>query len=124
MGISLAMLEVTAAAVIGESFTPWSNANARLGVGNGTAPFVTTQTDLQGASKLRKAVSVGYPTRSGRILTWQAMFMGDEANFAWAEYGVFNAASAGTMFCRELEDHGTKAADSVWVLTLAGTLAT
>ena len=118
------MLEVTAAAIVGDSYTPWDNANSRLGVGNGDAPFSSAQTDLQGAQKLRKSVGVGYPTRSGRVLAWQATFTGDEANFAWAEYGVFNHASAGTMFCRELEDHGTKAADSVWVLTLEGTLQT
>ena len=123
MGLSLKAMELAAAALIGEVITHFGNANARLGVGDGDDAFLNTQTDLQGANKFRQAVDVGYPTRTTRTLSWQATIGGDDGNYAWEEVGVFNAAAAGDMFCREVESLGTKGAAAVWVLTITGTLA-
>jgi hypothetical protein len=123
MGLSLKAIELAAAALIGEAITHFGNANAYLGVGDDATAFANTQTDLQGANKYRVAVDVGYPTRSTRTLTWKATVDGDHGNWNWLEEGVFNASSAGDMFCREVEDLGTKGSGSVWVLTITGTLA-
>lgn len=105
-----------AQAVIGESVTPFNNANAYIGVGDGTTAFANTQTDLQGTNKFRKKVDTGYPTRAGNVVMFQTTFQGTEANFTWNEWGVFNAASGGTMLNRKVESLGTKASGAIWVL--------
>lgn len=109
-------------ATVGEAVTPFNNANANLGVGDGTAAFAVTQTDLQGTNKLRKAMDAGYPTRSGNQLTFRSTFGGTEANFAWNEWGVFNAATGRVMMNRKVESLGTKASGATWVLTVTITL--
>lgn len=104
-----------AQATIGEAVTPFNNANARIGVGDGTTAFSASQTDLQGTNKLRKGMDAGYPTRSGNTVTFRATYGSTEANFAWNEWGVFNAASGGTMLNRKVESLGTKVSGSIWV---------
>lgn len=115
MPLTTAGRDFIAAAIIGESVTPFNNANARIGVGDGTTAFSTAQTDLQGTNKYRKGMDSGYPQRSANVLTFQSTFSGSEANFSWQEWGVFNAASAGTMLCRVVENNGTKLSDQTWV---------
>jgi len=107
-----------AQATIGESVTPFNNANAYLGVGDGTTAFSASQTDLQGTNKVRKPMNSGYPTRSGNTVTFQATFGATEANFTWNEWGVFNAATGGVMLNRKLENFGTKASGTVWQFTV------
>jgi hypothetical protein len=96
-------------------------ANARLGVGNGTTAFAAGQTDLQGASKLRKLVS-GAPGLATNVLTFMATFATGEANFAWEEIALFNDPSAGTMLCRVVQSLGTKVSGD-WTLTHTVTVA-
>lgn len=98
--------------------------NAHLGVGDTNTAFSAAHTDLQAASnKVRKAMESGYPTRSSGALTFRSLFGTSEANFAWAEWGVFNASSAGTMFSRKVESLGTKTNTQSWQLTATITLA-
>ena len=99
---------------------PFTNANAHLGVGNGTTAFSKTHTDLQGASKARKAMDSTYPTISGTpasTATLRATFATGDANFAWEEVAAFNAAAAGRMFSRLVQALGTKTSSAVWQLT-------
>jgi hypothetical protein len=103
-------------AIIGDSFTNFSNANAYLGVGNSSTAFAAGQTDLQGASKTRKAQDATYPQRTGNVLVFKATFGAGDANHAWEEIGVFNAASSGDMLCRVVQSLGTKSGGT-WVLT-------
>ena len=104
---------------IGEAVTPFDAANAHIGVGDSNAVFAATQTDLQAATnKLRKAMEAGYPSRSGNILSFRALFGTAEANFAWEEWGVFNAATAGVMMNRKAEPLGTKTSAQSWQLTV------
>lgn len=113
-----------AQALAGEAVTAFNNANAFLGVGDSTTAFALAQTDLVAATnKLRKAMDATYPTRSTNVLTYRATYGGTEANFVWAEVGLFNAATAGTMLLREVSALGTKASGSTWVLTHSLTLA-
>ena len=42
-------------------------------------------------------------------------------NFAWAEWGVFNAASGGTMMNRKVDANGTKASGQTWQFTVTMT---
>lgn len=122
MPLTEAMRNLIASDVIGEAVTEFNNANAHIGVGNGTAVFAAAQTDLQGASKFRKAQNGGYPTRATNVLTFQSTFATGDANFAWDEWGVFNAAAAGTMFNRKVEALGTKAATQSWQFTVTLTV--
>ena len=107
-----------AAIVIGETPTDFNNANAHLAVGDSSAVFAATQTDLQAATnKLRKAMAATYPQRSANVITMRSLFATGEANFAWNEWGVFNAATAGVMLSRKVESLGTKTSAAQWELT-------
>lgn len=118
MPLTNAGRDLIAAMLIGEATTDYTNANARLGVGDSTAVFAATQTDLQAATnKLRKGMEATYPSRATNVLTLRSLFATSEANFAWAEWGVFNDAAAGTMLCRKVEALGTKASTQSWQLT-------
>jgi len=116
--------ELFADAIIGgASFTKFGS-NAYLGVGDSSAAHSPGQTDLQATTnKLRKQVDSGSPSRSGNVITWTATFQTNEANFAWNEAGVFNAASGGQMLCRRVQSLGTKSAGTVWILTYQITLS-
>jgi len=123
MGMTLVGKELIAKALMGDTFTNYNNTNARLGVGDSATAFADTQTDLQAATnKLRKGMEATFPTRSVREITWKSSFGASEANWAWLENGVFNAASAGDMLARDVEDLGTKASPAVWVFTKKGTI--
>lgn len=89
--------------------TAFSAANARIGVGDSSAAVTVGQTDLQAATnKLRKGMEATFPSRSGVTLSLKAAFGTGEANFAWNEIAVFNAASGGAMLNRKVESMGTK----------------
>ena len=114
--------EFHAMRMIGATVNPFDNTNAHIGVGNGTTAFAAGQADLQGASRLRKAMDSGYPTRSGATLTFQATFGTGDANWAWQEWGIFNAAAGGVMHNREVENLGTKTSNVTWVFQVDITL--
>jgi hypothetical protein len=122
MPLTNAYATFLAQATLGESVTSFNSTNARIGVGDGTTAFSSSQTDLQGTNKFRKVMDSGYPTRSGTTMTFQSTFSGSEANFAWNEWGVFNAATGGVMLNRKVESLGTKASGSTWVLQVQITL--
>jgi hypothetical protein len=122
MPLTNAYATFLAQATVGESVTPFNSSNARIGVGDGTTAFNASQTDLQGTNKVRKVMDSGYPTRSGATITFQSTFTGTEANFAWNEWGVFNAATGGVMLNRKVESLGTKASGSTWVIQVQITL--
>lgn len=109
--------------LIGGGGTTFANANAHLGVGDSTTAAAVGQTDLQAATnKLRKAMEATYPQVSGATITFRSSFGTSEANFAWEEWATFNAAAAGTMLNRKVENLGTKASGT-WTLTITITLA-
>ena len=118
MPLTNAGRDLIAADIIGEAVTEFDNANAQLGVGDSTTVFAATQTDLQAATnKLRKAMEANYPERTANVLTFRSLFATGDANFAWEEWGVFNAAAAGTMLSRKVEALGTKTSAQSWQLT-------
>jgi len=105
-------------AIMGGAYTAFNNANAYIGAGDSTAAFDATHTDLQASSnKYRQAVDVSFPTIATNVLTFQATFGTGVANYAWNEWGVFNASSAGTMLNRKQEALGTKASTQSWQFT-------
>jgi len=110
--------------LLDESATYPTNTNSHLGVGDSSTAFSAAQTDLQAATnKLRKAMEATYPQRSGLAVTVRSLFGTSEANFAWAEWGWFNASSSGTMITRKVEALGTKTNTQSWQLTATITFA-
>lgn len=103
--------------------TFFTNAKAHLGVGDSNTAFAATQTDLVATTnKLRKAMDATYPQITGNVITFKSTFGSSDANFTWAEWGVFNASSAGTMLSRKVEALGTKTTGT-WVLTITETVS-
>lgn len=110
---------------IGAGVTPFNNANSYIGVGDSTTAFAAGQTDLQASTnKLRKVQNASYPTGSTNVLTFRSTFAQAEANFAWNEWGVFNASSGGTMLNRKVESLGTKTSTQTWDFTTVLTFTT
>lgn len=118
MALTNAGRDYLAGAIVTAPGTPFNNANAHIAVGNGTAAFAAGQTDLQGATRTRKAMDAGYPTTAGNVLTYRATYATTEANHAWEEWGVFNAAAGGTMLNRKVEALGTKTSAQSWQFTV------
>lgn len=124
MAITNAGAVLAATALINDSATFLNNANAYLGVGDSTTAFSAAHTDLQAATnKLRKAMDATYPQRSSNVLTFRSTFGTSDANFAWQEWGVFNASASGTLFSRKVESLGTKTSAQTWILTATITVA-
>lgn len=103
MGITTAGANQLLGLGIGEALTSFANANANVGVGGGagaTTAFAISQTDLQGASKTRKACDATYPSRAAGVLTSRASFASGDANYVWDEASLHNAPSGGVMLHR------------------------
>lgn len=124
MPLTNAARDVIASLVVGAGGTVWNNANAYLGVGDSSTAFAVAQTDLQAASnKLRKAMDATYPTIAANVQTFRSTFATGDANWAWNEWGIFNAAAAGTMLLRKVESLGTKTSAQSWQFTTTITWA-
>lgn len=100
--------------------TLFDNTNAHIGVGDGTAAAAVTQTDLQGTNKFRRPMEASFPDQSqgANVMRFKSSFGTTEANYAWQEWGVFNALSAGTMMNRKVESLGTKTSAQTWEFTV------
>ena len=57
------------------------------------------------------------------VYTFRSTFATTDANFAWAEWAVFNAAAAGRMLNRAVSALGTKTSAQSWQLTVTITIA-
>ncbi|MEM2281662.1 MAG: hypothetical protein QXZ68_06725 [Candidatus Bathyarchaeia archaeon] len=108
---------------IGGTGTPWNNANAHIGVGDGTAAASRDQTGLQGTNKYYKGMDSGFPvveedtsvSPSTYRVVFQSTFGGDEANFAWQEMTVANGNSdAAVNLNRLVQNMGTKSSGT-WI---------
>ena len=122
MALTTAGINALAQNIIGQG-TFFDAANAYIGVGDGTTAFSVSQNNLQGTNKVRKAMDSGFPTVDAPTVTFKSTFTPAEANFAWNEWGVFNAATGGTMLNRVIESNGTKQSNQTWVLEVAVTFA-
>lgn len=110
--------------LVGGGGTAYNNANARLGVGDSSTAWGTTQTDLQAATnKLRNVMKATYPQTGTKKQTFASDFATGEANWVWNEWGIFNSNTANTgMLSRKVEGLGTKASGT-WTLTVDFSLA-
>ena len=114
--------------ITGNLTTLFDNANAHLGVGDGTTVFSTSQSDLQGSNKVRVPVDSGYPeidpegAGDNNKIRFQATFDSTTGNFAWEEWGVANALTGGELLNRLVDSQGTKASGSTWVFEVDVTI--
>lgn len=109
--------------LIGVTTNPYNNANARIGVGNSTTAAAASQTALQGASTLFKAMDATYPQVSAQTVTFKATFGGTDANFAWEEFSIDNGTTPNENLNRKVQALGTKASGATWVLTVTITVS-
>jgi len=108
--------------ICGDSAGHFSNAAARIGVGDSAVAANPAQTDLQAATnKTYKGMDSGYPVSASQKATFKASFGADEANYAWNEWVVKQSAS-GKCLNRKVESLGTKTGGT-WVLQVDITLA-
>lgn len=117
----------------GQNLTYFNNANAHIGVGNGTIAAAATQNDLQAsagtANQIRKPMDVAYPSHSdgtgagAGTITFRSTYGTADANFHWYEWGVFNSLSGGRMLNRKQEDLGSKTSASTWSFSVSLSLA-
>lgn len=121
MALTSAGATLLAQCLISDGPTFANSANAYIGVGDSSATQSATLTDLQGTNKARAAMMTGYPQRTGSEVTFKAAYSEGAAEYAWREWGTFNAASGGAMITRKVEDLGTKGTSQVWTLTVAVT---
>ena len=125
MGMTNAFRDHLATTTIGSAVTAFDNTNAKIGAGDSTTAFAATQTDLQAATnKFRQAMEATYPQRSANVMTFRSLFATGDGNFAWNEWGIFNAASAGVMMSRKVESLGTKTSAQSWQMTATITINT
>jgi len=105
--------------VCGGGGTPYSNANARVGVGDSNSAEDPAQTGLQGGNQLYKNMDATYPTYgSARQAVFRGTFVEAEANWHWQEWTVDNGAVAGININRKVQDLGTKPNTEIWRLTV------
>lgn len=110
--------------------TAFDNANAYIGVGDSSTAAAAAQTDLQAVTnKHREAMDATYPTHTdgtgsgAASIVYKATFESGDAEFAWNEWGIFNASTAGRMLNRKVQAFGTKPASTAWSLTVTITLS-
>jgi hypothetical protein len=96
--------------------TAFDATNGRLCVGSGTTAASVGQTDLQGVSKTRKVFDAA-PTISTNSFTAVTTFTTTDANHAWEEAGIANAASGGVLLNRVVQSFGVKTSSNQFVLT-------
>lgn len=109
--------------IAGGGTTAFSNANARLGVGNGTAAFVNSQTGLQGGSSLYLPMDATYPQVASNVITFRSTFGANDANFAWEEWSIDNGSTPNKNLNRKVGSLGTKVVSTIWTLTVTITLS-
>ena len=111
--------------VAGGGGTAFNNANAYIGVGDGTTGELAGHVGLQGANKVYVGMQPAYPSYGAdQSIIWQAVFGAGIGTFAWQEYTVANGNSdAATNLLRKVKSLGTKDAGATWTLTLTRTIS-
>ena len=122
MALTAAGVKFLAQAITGQG-TFFDSNNAYLGVGSGTTAFDANQTNLTGGNARRKLLDEGYPIVSPPSVTFRATFEQIDANFAWNEWGIFNASTGGVMLNRVVESNVTKQDNQIWTLEVTITFA-
>lgn len=120
---------ITADASIAGAVDPFDT-NAAIGVGDSTTAEAATQTALQASVNKHYEVVDSAPSHTDSTsstaaltVTFVATFETGDANFAWNEWGVFNATTPGRMLNRKVVALGTKTSADSWVFTVTITIS-
>lgn len=111
--------------LIGGSETSFNNANAHIGVGDGTTAANASQTGLIGVNKTYKPMDSTYPKVEGQTVVFRSTFGPDDGNHAWREFTVANGLSdSAKNLNRKVESAlRTKANPDTWVIQLQVTIS-
>lgn len=101
--------------------TAFSNANGYIAVGSNATAATIGDTTL-GTELDRQGMDGVFPTVASNVCTWQSVFSTGDSDGVWAEWGIFNAAAAGTMLNHKIDSLGTKSGGT-WTLTVTLTLS-
>jgi hypothetical protein len=104
--------------LVGGGGTAFNSANAYIGVGAATTAWAASQTNLITTPTRKAMKSAAYPETGSKKMTFASDFLTAEANIAWNEWAIFNAASGGTMLNRKVETGlGTKSSGT-WTISV------
>jgi hypothetical protein len=119
-----------------ETLSYFSNSIAALGVGDSSTAAAATQTNLlAGTNGYRQVMDSTYPTHTDALTSGAAAIVfkitvgTSNANFAWAEWGIFNGVGSSSppvgqrMLNRAVTALGTKTSAGSWALTVTITLS-
>lgn len=111
--------------LIGTAGTAYNAANARIGVGDSATAAAPTQTGLDATTgRFWRPMDATFPSVSGQTVSFRSTFGTSEANFAWNEFTITNAADdAGTNLCRRVHNMGVKASGTTWIVTVTVTIS-
>ena len=111
--------------LIGGSETPFNNANAYVGVGDGTTAASATQTGLLGTNISYAPMDATYPQVSGNVVTFRATFGPDKGNNAWREVTVANGVSDSAKNLNRKVESALRAKNSpdTWIIQLQITIS-
>jgi len=102
----------------------YDNTNANLIVGTGSGAADPTDTEATFTAGVKKAMMVSYPTYgTSQKITFKSSYGSGDANQAWNEFGVLNAASSGKLLNRKVSSQGSKISGQTWELSLEITLS-
>jgi len=107
---------------IGAGGTTYSNANARVGVGESATAESATQTGLQGSTLTFKAMDATYPIRTAQTVDFRGTFGSADANIAWNEFTTDNGVTPNKNIHRKVSAQGTKTSGQTWILTVSLTI--
>ncbi len=105
--------------------TPFNNANAHIGVGDGTTAASAEQTGLIGVNKTYAPMDNTYPQVNGNTITLRATFGPSVGNHDWREFTVANGNTDNDInLNRKVESAlRTKVSPDTWIVQLQITLS-
>lgn len=92
----------------------YTNALARVGVGNSNTAAAATQTGLLGGSTAFAGMEGGFPTHATQRIDFKGSFGDGVAEFAWEEFTVDNGSTPNHNLQRLVSSKGTKTAGETW----------
>lgn len=104
---------------------PFNNANAHIGVGDGTTAANASQTGLLGTNQTYMPMDATFPKVEGQTVTFRSTFGPNDGNHAWREFTVSNGSSnSAKNLNRKVESAlRTKANPDTWVIQLQITIS-
>lgn len=111
--------------LIGGSETAFNNANAYIGIGDGTTAATATQTGLVGTNKTYRPMDATYPQVAGQTVTFRSTYGPNDGNHAWREFTVANGNSdSAKNLNRKVESAlRSKVNPDTWVVQLTVTIS-